>query len=204
MEHSVRILVRNATVDQMYTDATRILPVLRRSRPFRAMWRMWASGNNSSPENSITRAKRPSSSGVMRGAGHVALCATITLTIPRVTSVLNRFALTRCGGWKTMKLRRGTTSAPKMGITIQEICSAMLRYAYLMEDSSSEASRALALSDEETKWETPSKPSSREEEKVGLGLRARDCHDLEGEFYARQDDEHAVKASITRAQQPAK
>ena len=44
----------------------------------------------------------------------------------------------------------------------------MLRYLYLVEDASSEASRALALSDEETKWETPSKPSSREEEKVAL------------------------------------
>ena len=53
-------------------------------------------------------------------------------------------------------------------ITIQEICSAMLRYAYLVEDASSEASRALALSDEETKWSTPSKPSSREEEKTAL------------------------------------
>ena len=44
----------------------------------------------------------------------------------------------------------------------------MLRYAYLMEDSSSEASRALALSGEEIKWNTPSRPSSQEEEKVAL------------------------------------
>lgn len=44
----------------------------------------------------------------------------------------------------------------------------MLRYAYLVEDASSEASRALTLSDEATKWSTPSKPSSREEEKTAL------------------------------------
>ena len=44
----------------------------------------------------------------------------------------------------------------------------MLRYAYLMEDSSSEASRALTLSGEDTNWEIPSKPSSQEEEKAAL------------------------------------
>ena len=66
------------------------------------------------------------------------------------------------------EIAAGNNFRAKDEITIQEICSAMLRYAYLMEDSSSEASRALTLSGEDTKWEIPSKPSSQEEEKVAL------------------------------------
>ena len=95
----------------------RTLPVPRRSSgPFRAMWRMWgrAATMSSAPKTVSLARKRPSSSGVMRGARACCPCVTITLTIPRVTSVLTRFALTRCGGWKTMRLRRGTTSAPKI------------------------------------------------------------------------------------------
>lgn len=116
VEHSVRILVRNATVDQMYTDVL--------ADPSGSAAIEWALSRNvahvgraattsSAPKTASLVRKRPSSSGVMRGARVCCPCVTITSATPRVTSVLTRFALTRCGGWKTMKLRRGTTSAPK-------------------------------------------------------------------------------------------
>lgn len=117
VEHSVRILVRNATVDQMYTD------VLADPSSFAAIeWALsrnvahvGASGNNEfRPENSITRAEAAEFFWRYAGRPGMLPCVTITLTTPRVTSAQIRFALTRCGGWKTMKLRRGTTSAPKM------------------------------------------------------------------------------------------
>ena len=117
VEHSVRILVRNATVDQMYTD---VLADPSSSAAIewalsRNVAHVGASGNNEfRPENSITRAEAAEFFWRYAGARACCPCATITLTIPRVTSVLTRFALTRCGGWKTMKLRRGTTSALKI------------------------------------------------------------------------------------------
>ena len=124
VEHSVRILVRNATVDQMYTD------VLADPSSSAAMWRMWgrAATMSSAPKTVSLARKRPNSSGVMRGARACCPCVTITLTIPRVASVLIRFALMRCGGWKTMKLRQGTTSAPKIRSPFRKsawLCCAM-------------------------------------------------------------------------------
>ena len=167
------------------------------------MWRMWgrAATMSFAPKTVSLARKRPSSSGVMRGARACCPCATITLTIPRVTSVLTRFALTRCGGWKTMKLRRGTTSAPKIRSTIQEICSAMLRYAYLVEDASE---RSIAGAHTFGRGYQVGNPFEaffprRGESCPRLGLRARDCHQSgsgrpEGELYARKDDGHAASA----------
>ena len=105
--------------------------------------------------------------------------------------MLIRFcALMRCGAVEDDEIAAGNNFRAEDKITIQEICLAMLRYAYLVEDASSEASRALALSDEETKWETPSKPSSREEEKVALdwayekGLSPKQAADPKAKLYA--------------------
>lgn len=171
VEHSVRILVRNATVDQMYTD---VLADPSSSAAIewalsRNVAHVGASGNNEfRPENSITRAEAAEFFWRYAGRPGMLPLRYDYFDDPSSDVSADSFCADAVRWLEDDEIAAGNNFRAEDKITIQEICSAMLRYAYLVEDASSEASRALTLSGEDTKWETPSKPSSQEEEKVAL------------------------------------
>ena len=171
VEHSVRILVRNATVDQMYTD---VLADPSSSAAIewalsRNVAHVGASGNNEfRPENSITRAEAAEFFWRYAGRPGMLPLRYDYFDDPSSDVSADSFCADAVRWLEDDEIAAGNNFRAEDKITIQEICLAMLRYAYLVEDASSEASRALTLSGEDTKWETPSKPSSQEEEKVAL------------------------------------
>ena len=171
VEHSVRILVRNATVDQMYTD---VLADPSSSAAIewalsRNVAHVGASGNNEfRPENSITRAEAAEFFWRYAGRPGMLPLRYDYFDDPSSDVSADSFCADAVRWLEDDEIAAGNNFRAEDEITIQEICSAMLRYAYLMEDSSSEASRALTLSGEDTNWEIPSKPSSQEEEKAAL------------------------------------
>lgn len=171
VEHSVRILVRNATVDQMYTD---VLADPSSSAAIewalsRNVAHVGASGNNEfRPENSITRAEAAEFFWRYAGRPGMLPLRYDYFDDPSSDVSADSFCADAVRWLEDDEIAAGNNFRAEDKITIQEICSAMLRYAYLVEDASSEASRALMLSGEDTKWEIPSKPSSQEEEKAAL------------------------------------
>ncbi|WP_417041563.1 S-layer homology domain-containing protein [Ellagibacter isourolithinifaciens] len=171
VEHSVRILVRNATVDQMYTD------VLADPSSFAAIeWALsrnvahvGASGNNEfRPENSITRAEAAEFFWRYAGRPGMLPLRYDYFDDPSSDVSADSFCADAVRWLEDDEIAAGNNFHAEDEITIQEICLAMLRYAYLVEDASSEASRALTLSGEDANWEIPSKTSSQEEEKAAL------------------------------------
>lgn len=204
VEHSVRILVRNATVDQMYTD------VLADPSSFAAIeWALsrnvahvGASGNNEfRPENSITRAEAAEFFWRYAGRPGMLPLRYDYFDDPSSDVSAESFCADAVRWLEDDEIAAGNNFRAEDEIAIQEICLAMLRYAYLMEDSSSEASRGAHAFGRGYQVGNPFEAffPRRGESCPRLGLRARDCHQSgsgrpEGELYARKDDGHAASA----------
>lgn len=171
VEHSVRILVQNATVDQVYTDVL--------ASPADSAAIEWALARNVAhvgegennefrPGDNITRGE--AAEFFWRYAGRPGMLPLYydLFDDPASDVDADSYCADAVRWLKEDGLSTGGDFRPDNEITVQEICLLMLRYAFLAGDSKSEASRALALADESYKWDTPSRPSKKEEAFVAL------------------------------------
>lgn len=197
INHSVRIVVENAQVDQMYSDmlaGSSHLPAVE--------WALSSnvahvgSGENDSfrPDDSITRGE--TAVFLWRYAGRPGDVAMgyETFSDPALDVGADDYCADAVRWLKADGLSTGTTFRPSDTITIGEFALLLWRYALLFGSESSQAVRALRYSrDAAPQWDVSPAPSAKEEQQAALDWALREGIVVEA-------DTSRAKSSCTRAE----